>query len=73
MQMAMLNTLPATHPVYQLLAPQSQFAIPFDDVLLAAWSQIAPPTSIATPEQFLARVHDSYGSDAAIEIGKYLG
>jgi adenosine kinase len=26
-----------------------------------------------TPEQFLTRVHDSYGSDAAIEIGKYLG
>jgi adenosine kinase len=26
-----------------------------------------------TPEQFLARVHDSYGSDAALEIGKYLG
>ena len=26
-----------------------------------------------TPEQFLSRVHDSYGSDAAIEIGKYLG
>jgi adenosine kinase len=26
-----------------------------------------------TPEQFLNRVHDSYGSDAAIEIGKYLG
>jgi adenosine kinase len=26
-----------------------------------------------TPEQFLSRVHDSYGSEAAIEIGKYLG
>jgi adenosine kinase len=26
-----------------------------------------------TPEQFLDRVHDSYGSDAAIEVGKYLG
>jgi adenosine kinase len=26
-----------------------------------------------TPEQFLGRVHDSYGSDAANEIGKYLG
>jgi adenosine kinase len=26
-----------------------------------------------TPDQFIARVHDSYGSDAALEIGKYLG
>jgi adenosine kinase len=26
-----------------------------------------------TPDQFLSRVHDSYGSDAALEIGKYLG
>jgi len=26
-----------------------------------------------TPDQFLSRVHDSYGSDAANEIGKYLG
>jgi adenosine kinase len=26
-----------------------------------------------TPDQFLTRVHDSYGSEAAIEIGKYLG
>src|SRR3954454_18419253 len=26
-----------------------------------------------SPDQFLGRVHDSYGSDAAIEIGKYLG
>ena len=58
MQMTMLNTLPATHPVYQLLAPQSRFAIPFDDVLLAAWTQIAPPTSLSTPEEFLGLIND---------------
>jgi hypothetical protein len=54
MQMAMLNTLPTDHPIYLLLAPQSKFLIPFDDVLLAAWSQIAPPTSLTTAEDFLA-------------------
>ncbi len=58
MQMTMLNTLPATHPVYRLLAPQSRFAIPFDDVLLGAWTQIAPPTSLAAPEEFLGLCDD---------------
>ena len=58
MQMTMLNTLPASHPVYQLLAPQSKFAIPFDNVLLALWPQIAPPTSVATADQFLALAND---------------
>ena len=43
MQMTMLNTLPADHPIYQLLAPQSKFAIPFDDVLLALWSRGRAP------------------------------
>ena len=53
MQMTMLNTLPTTHPIYQLLAPQSKFAIPFDNVLLALWSNIAPPTSIVSANEFL--------------------
>ena len=54
MQMTMLNTLPATHPIYRLLAPHSRFLIPFDDVLLKLWPSIAPPTSVATADQFLA-------------------
>ena len=58
MQMTMLNTLPTGHPVYQLLAPQSKFAIPFDNVLLALWPQIAPPTSLATGDEFLALAND---------------
>ncbi len=53
MQMTMLNTLPSTHPVYQLLAPQSKFVIPFDNVLMALWSNIAPPTSIVSANEFL--------------------
>jgi lipoxygenase len=56
--MTMLNTLSASHPVYQLLAPQSKYLIPFDDALLAFWSRIAPPTSITTADQFLALADD---------------
>jgi hypothetical protein len=58
MQMAMFNTLPTDHPIYQLLAPQSKYAIAFDDVLLALWSHIAPPTSLATAVDFLGVAND---------------
>ena len=58
MQMTMLNTLPTSHPLYQMIAPQSKYVIPFDDVLLVAWSQIAPPTSISTGFEFLALCND---------------
>ena len=54
MQMTMLNTVPATHPISRLMAPHSRFLIPFDDVLLKLWPSIAPPTSVATADQFLA-------------------
>ena len=53
MQMTMYNSLPSSHPIYQLVAPQSQYLIPFDDVLLLLWDQIAPPTSISSAFQFL--------------------
>ncbi len=58
MQMTMFNTLPTEHPIYQLLAPQSKFAIAFDDTLLSLWSNIAPPTSLVTPNDFLALAND---------------
>ena len=58
MQMTMFNTLPSSHPIYQLLAPQSKFAIQFDDVLLLLWSQIAPPTPLTTANDFLALAND---------------
>jgi Lipoxygenase len=53
MQMTMLNTLAPSHPLYKLLAPQSKYAIPFDDVLLLLWAQVAPPTSVSSGQQFL--------------------
>src|SRR5205085_8422400 len=32
--------------------------IPFDNVLLLAWSKLAPPTSLATPAEFLQLAND---------------
>jgi Lipoxygenase len=58
MQMTMFNTLPTSHPIYQLLAPQSKFAIEFDDALLLLWSHIAPPTPLTTANDFLALAND---------------
>ena len=54
LQMTMFNTLPTDHPVYLLLQPQSNYLIPFDNVLIAAWPAIAPPTSLTTANDFLA-------------------
>lgn len=61
MQMTMFNTFETSHPIYHLLAPQSKFCIPFDDVLLLLWSEIAPPTPMATFLQFLELAND-YGA-----------
>jgi hypothetical protein len=58
MQMTMLNTLSPAHPIYRLLAPQSKYAIPFDDVLLSLWSQLAPATSLASAADFLGLAND---------------
>ena len=58
MQMTMYNELPASHPVYELLAPQSSYLFGFDDILLFLWRQIAPPTSISTPYQFLGLLNE---------------
>jgi hypothetical protein len=57
MLLAARETLPGswndapTHPVTQLLAPQSKYL--FDFVLLLLWSQVAPPTSVDGPVGFL--------------------
>jgi hypothetical protein len=61
MQMTALNKLPPGHLVRQLLAPQSKYAIPFDDVLLLLWPYLAPPTSITSALQFLDLMNN-YGS-----------
>jgi hypothetical protein len=59
MLLAARKTLPGswdgtpTHPVTQLLAPQSKYLFEFDFVLLLLWSQVAPPTSVDGPVGFL--------------------
>ena len=55
MLMTMFENLSAKNPVRKLLEPQSNYLIPFDDVLLLGWGSLAevPPTSIATGWQFL--------------------
>lgn len=71
MQMATLNLLPAGNIIYQLLAPQSQYTIAFDLLLLLGWSSLSPPTSISDPGKFLtlcnkfSAMHDFFSTDPA--------
>ena len=55
MVMTMFENLSPQNPVYRLLEPQSNFLIPFDDLLLLGWDALPgiPPTSIATAPQLL--------------------
>lgn len=62
LQMALWNNVPAGHVLLQLLGPQSNFLIAFDDVLLLLWRSIAPPTSIASSWQFLQLI-DAFAKD----------
>ena len=69
MQMTMLNTLPVTHIVYQLLAPHCNYTIAFDLTLLLGWSSLSPPTSISDTGKFLticnrfSAAHDFFATD----------
>ena len=69
MQMATINVLPKTNIVYQLLAPQSNYTIPFDLVLMLGWPNLSPPTSISDSGKFLSlcnkfsATHDFFSTD----------
>jgi hypothetical protein len=71
MLMTALSTLPATNVVYQLFAPQSNYLVPFDLVLMLAWSSLSPPTSISDTGKFLSLCnafsagHDFFSTDPA--------
>jgi hypothetical protein len=78
MQGTMFNTFSSSHPVYQLLAPQSNYTIPFDDILLLFWPFIVPPTSLSNFVEFLGLANDfgagrSYFDDDPKETLKRLG
>jgi hypothetical protein len=62
MFMTMFESLSPDNPVYRLLAPQSKYVIPFDDLLLLGWDALPgiPPTSLATAPQLLELI-DRYG------------
>jgi hypothetical protein len=53
MQMTMYQSFSDEHPIYQLLAPQSNYLIAFETMLFALWSKISPPTSINSANEFL--------------------
>lgn len=57
MLMTMRSELPRQHPVREMLVPQSDFVTGFDDLLLLLWPVMAPPTSVATAQQFLQLVN----------------
>ncbi|MFM7318832.1 MAG: lipoxygenase family protein [bacterium] len=59
--MTMFNTLNKNHPVYQILSPQSDYLIGFDNVLLILWGTVAPPTSITSSFRFLYLLNE-YGA-----------
>ena len=71
MLMTALNTLPSTNVIYQLFAPQSNYLVPFDLVLMLAWSSLSPPTSISDTGKFLSLCnafsagHDFFSTDPA--------
>lgn len=53
LQMTMYNHLAKDSPLYQLVEPQSDYLMAFDNVLLLLWEFGAPPTSVTSAAQFL--------------------
>lgn len=53
MQMTMYNHLAKDSALYQLIEPQSDYLMAFDNVLLLLWEFGAPPTSVTSAAQFL--------------------
>ena len=77
MQMTMYETFSDEHPIYQLLAPQSNYLIAFDTLLLALWKLIAPPTSINSGNEFLqlcnsfAKGRDFFDDDPLTTLDRF--
>jgi lipoxygenase len=76
LQMTLANTIAPDHPISQLAAPQSNYLIAFDEVLLLLWSFIAPPTSVSTPYAFLrlcdlfAKEREFFDDDPLVTLTK---
>ncbi len=52
--MTLNNKVEEKHPLRVFMAPQSDFLLAFNDVLLLLWKGIAPPTSVSSAKQFIA-------------------
>jgi Lipoxygenase len=83
MQKTMFETIPGSHPIRQLLQPQSDFQIAFNYVLLGdstsylnIYSRIAPPSCITKPEGVLkladtfAAGREFFDDDPRTELAK---
>lgn len=62
MLMEFLNNIPAGHPLYPLIEPQSKYVMQFDLIFALTSELILPFTSIANTEQFYQLV-DRYAAD----------
>ncbi len=77
LQMTLFNSFDGNHPIYEMLAPQSEYLIPFDDALLLLWPSAAPPTSITTGYMFLeflnvyAGNRSFYDDDPKVTLANY--
>lgn len=49
---SMTKNLPKSHPIFKLLAPQTNYLLQFDELLILLWKFIAPPTSFDTADSF---------------------
>jgi len=58
LQMTMKDNLSSSHPLYELMEPQSKHLFGFDSALLLLWRHIAPPTSISNSFQFLKLISE---------------
>jgi Lipoxygenase len=76
MQMTTNNALPPDHPIYLMLAPQSKFTIPFNEVMFLLWEFVSPPTSIGSSVEFLtiadqfAKGRGFFDDDPKVLIGR---
>jgi hypothetical protein len=53
LQMTLHRHVPAEHPLFTMLGPQSKYNMAFNNILFLLWLVIGPPTSVDGPREFL--------------------
>ncbi len=75
--MTLSNEVEESHPLRQFMAPQINFLLPFDNVLLLLWKGVAPPTSVSSATQFIAMTdafakgRAYFDDDPDVTLGKF--